>query len=270
MPCKLFDGGAIDDFLMIEPQGKSIAVDDIRTVTEWAFIKPVYAKKKVYIIRSADRMTVQAQNALLKTLEEPPQYITAILTAENPEILLDTIRSRCMMIQFSRYSFREIREILQRGAGFSEFPAEKQDFLVALSGGIPGKAMELCVSQAFFSLREEVLALFSGFLRGDVMAGFRLTEFLESNRETFNELMDILISWLRDLWICIIGGNTEILVNSDKKAQILDCLQTVCPDALLEIVEYMDGIKASISANANFTLTVNAMLLRINKLREVN
>ena len=266
MSCRLFEGGTADDFLLIEPQqGKSISVGDVRSVSEWVSIRPVYAKKKVYVIRNADKMTVQAQNALLKTLEEPPPYVTAILTASNTEVLLDTIKSRCMMIQFSSYCIEDIDALLARAV---ELPDDKRRFLAAISGGIPGKALELCSSRDFFELREETIALFAEFMRGDAVAGFRLTEFFESNREAFDDMIDIAISWLRDLWICAVGGGAEQRTNLDKDEVTRSCRNAVDANALLEMIEVMDGMKTSVSANANYTLAVNAMLFKINTLRE--
>ena len=266
MTCRLFEGGTADDFLLLEPQqGKSISVGDVRLISEWVSIRPVYAKKKVYVIRNADKMTVQAQNALLKTLEEPPPYVTAILTASNTEVLLDTIKSRCMMIQFSRYSTEDIDALL---TGETELSADKRKFLAAVSGGIPGKALELCSSRDFFELREETIALFAEFMHGDAVAGYRLTEFFESNREAFEDVIDIAISWLRDLWIYAVGGGAEQRTNLDKDEVTRSCRDAVNAQALLEMIEVLDGMKTSVSANANYTLAVNAMLFQINTLRE--
>ena len=85
---------------MTHEEPNSISVDDIRTqVNNDILIKPYSSKYKIYIIPEADKMTVQAQNALLKTIEEPPSYAVIFLLTENAEVLLPTIRSRCVMLK---------------------------------------------------------------------------------------------------------------------------------------------------------------------------
>lgn len=111
-PCRLFRGGALDDYICIDTKARSISIDEIRRVIGWVSVRPMVSRRKVYVIADADKMTEQAQNALLKTLEDPPPYVHAVLTASRPEALLETIRSRCEAVRFARYGDDEIRRIL--------------------------------------------------------------------------------------------------------------------------------------------------------------
>ena len=100
--CVEFDGGNNPDFVYIEPDGKVIKIEQIRELQTKVIEKPVNSNKKVYVINDADLMTKEAQNCLLKTLEEPPEYIVIILIVNNESKVLTTIKSRCMKIYFEK------------------------------------------------------------------------------------------------------------------------------------------------------------------------
>ena len=110
--CVEFDGGNNPDFIYIEPDGKVIKIEQIREMQNKVVEKPVNSGKKVYIINDADLMTKEAQNCLLKTLEEPPEYIVIILIVSNENRVLTTIKSRCMKIHFEKIKDEEIEQLL--------------------------------------------------------------------------------------------------------------------------------------------------------------
>ena len=249
LPCKLFRDGALGDFLSVGPTGQGqrpvIPVDAVRNITGWFATRPLYTRRKVCIIENADHMTEQAQNALLKTLEEPPSYGAIILTAENPGMLLETVRSRCTMTHFTGYTDGEIEYILKNSPEsmhiFSQELTQKHTkdnaqsnapinalnnttqtdskknirtnsrgsiitLLARLSGGNPGYALEMARSETFFALRDELLNLFCGHLDGDARSTFLLASFLEKNRERFTQFSGIIIHWLLDIWRRSISG----------------------------------------------------------------
>ena len=100
--CIEFDSDNNPDFLYIEPDGNSIKIDQIREMQKKLQEKPIISKNKVYIINNADKMTTEAQNSLLKTLEEPPEFVTIILIGSNENMFLTTIKSRCMILHFNK------------------------------------------------------------------------------------------------------------------------------------------------------------------------
>ena len=99
--CVKFDSGNNPDFVLIEPDGNSIKIAQIREMQENVYTKPIVSSKKVFVINDSDKMTEEAQNSLLKTLEEPPEYIIIILITANENKLLNTIKSRCLKISFN-------------------------------------------------------------------------------------------------------------------------------------------------------------------------
>lgn len=110
--CIKFDANSNPDFSIIVPDGKSIKIEQIRNLQARIVEKPISSSKKVYIIDDADTMTEESQNCLLKTLEEPPEYAMIILIASNENRMLQTIKSRCIIIRFEDLTNEEISQIL--------------------------------------------------------------------------------------------------------------------------------------------------------------
>ena len=256
-PCRLFESGALDGFLYVEPSGQggkpTVSVDAVRGVIDWLSTYPLHSSRKVYIISQADHMTEQAQNALLKTLEEPASYAVAILTAENPAQLLETVRSRCALTRFG-------------GCGDDEF--EKTD--------------------AFLKLRNELMDLFLNFLDGDARAFVMLPSFFEKNRDRFQVLSGTLIQWLRQIWLQTMGGGFSRglgggVGNSGgfgdglgggageaaADARMGAYAGKFLPGALLDCIERVDEANTAVAVNVNFTLAVGAMLSKISRLLNI-
>ena len=112
--CIEFDTNNNPDFTIIEPEGNSIKIDQIRELTKKVYEKPVVSSRKVYIINDSQVMTKEAQNSLLKTLEEPPEYVTIILITSNENTFLPTIKSRCTKVSFNRLTNNELANILEK------------------------------------------------------------------------------------------------------------------------------------------------------------
>ena len=108
--CIKFDANSNPDFTMVVPDGKSIKIEQIRNLQSKIIEKPIISSRKVYIINNAEKMTVEAQNCLLKTLEEPPEFVTIILVSNNENTILTTIKSRCTKVAFTEETKKEITE----------------------------------------------------------------------------------------------------------------------------------------------------------------
>jgi len=111
--CIEFEGDNNPDFVYIEPDGKTIKIEQIREMQNKIIEKPINSSKKVYLINDADLMTKEAQNCLLKTLEEPPEYIVIILIVSNESKMLTTIKSRCMKLQFQKIDDDKLNEYMK-------------------------------------------------------------------------------------------------------------------------------------------------------------
>lgn len=120
--CIEFNTNNNPDFSILDPEGNSIKIDQIRELTKKVYEKPVVSNRKVYIINDSNYMTKEAQNSLLKTLEEPPEYITIILITSNENLFLPTIKSRCTKVLFNRLTNQELANILEKQYQYSNVP----------------------------------------------------------------------------------------------------------------------------------------------------
>ena len=162
--CKQAQNGNQPDIIKVtHEKPNTISVDDIRTqVNNDIVIKPYSSKYKIYIIPEADLMSAQAQNALLKTIEEPPEYAVIMLLTENAEALLPTIRSRCVMMKLRNIKDQLVKKYLMEQM---EIPDYKADVCVAFAQGNMGKAIMLATSEYFNEIKEEVVHILGILIR---------------------------------------------------------------------------------------------------------
>jgi DNA polymerase III subunit delta' len=214
--CHHYDNGVHPDFrwLMLDVKEKNIKVERVRqTVCADLPMRPQFGKCKVYLI-AADYLNEQGQNALLKSLEEPPDYCFFLLTVIGPERLLPTILSRVSLIPLRRYSVHEIARILsangcQTGAS--------QSFYARFAGGLAGVAMDLATSNWFGDLRTETISLFKDLAAKNrtslLTAGY---QFFDNNRAHTPAILDILGSLIRDQLVFVSSRQTDLLTNQDQ------------------------------------------------------
>ena len=146
--CRQVRAGTHPDLIRVtHEKPNSISVDEVREqICAEAVIRPFSGKKRVFIVPEAEKMTPQAQNALLKTIEEPPEYVVILLLTESEEALLETIRSRCVKLKMRPVPEQELRRALLSGGGI---PEEDAALAVSFARGVPGKAMEMAKSEEF-------------------------------------------------------------------------------------------------------------------------
>lgn len=137
--CIQFDSSNNPDFKIVEPEGNTIKIDQIREITKSVYEKPIVSNKKVYIINDSELMTKEAQNSLLKTLEEPPQYVTIILISSNDNLFLPTIKSRCTKISFNRLEDEEVRTVLKTSFDIQNV----SDLVLKIADGSIKKALNI-------------------------------------------------------------------------------------------------------------------------------
>ena len=195
---------------------RNITVDQIRGVVTDAYTKPYESEKKVYIIAYGDDMNEQAQNAFLKVLEEPPEYAVFVILAENSEVLLQTIRSRCTVIKFNPVPDAKIREYIK-----TKYPEsiEKTDFLVQYAGGVAGDIEKILNTENFQVLRKQSLEKLEELLSYRILDSYVIAEFLEENKEDAELVFKFWQGFLRD--ILLISQGAKNLVQS---ADFIDTL----------------------------------------------
>ncbi len=190
---------------------KNITVDQIREVVKGAYTKPYESGKKVYIIKYADDMNEQAQNAFLKVLEEPPEYAVFVLLAQNHEALLQTIRSRGTLIRFSPISNTKMREYIK-----AHFPEEEKmtDFLVRYAGGVCGNVEKILAQENFVPLRAAAFDKLEDLLSDDMLTAYATTEFMEENKEDADLVLSFWQDFIRDIML-IKSDAKDLVANTD-------------------------------------------------------
>ena len=177
--CIKFDANSNPDFSIIVPDGKSIKIEQIRDLQARILEKPISSNKKVYIIDDADTMTEESQNCLLKTLEEPPEYAMIILIASNENRMLQTIKSRCVIIRFEDLTNEEISQILH---------TNDQD-IIRLCEGSVAKADTISEKREMFAQLKNIADYLSKNSLIDVLNN---SDLLYSSKDDIMTLLDFL------------------------------------------------------------------------------
>jgi DNA polymerase III subunit delta' len=261
IPCRMYANGSNPDFYSIGMDDSGIGVDEIRKLQSDIIIRPLYSDRKIYLIANAENMTVQAQNCLLKILEEPPRYVVIILTASNYNALMETIRSRTVRFNFRKNSRDEIKQVIEKqfGNGFKSV-----NFIASYADGVIGTALDLAGSDEFYELREKTIENILKLARdGKLVQVFEIYDFFEKNKASIDTILDIMILFYRDLMVLKNTGKENILINSDKKDIILSNVPGFTAQKLAQNIEEIENARRHIKQNANFQLSVEVMLMKL-------
>ncbi len=262
--CKQAVNGNQPDIIRVtHEKPNTISVDDIREqVNNDIVIKPYSSRYKIYIIPDADLMSVQAQNALLKTIEEPPGYAVVMLLTENAEVLLPTIRSRCVMMKLRNIKDQLVKKYLMEQM---EVPDYKADVCVAFAQGNMGKAIMLATSEHFNEIKEEVIHLLRNIDEMDVSEVMEAVKKCMTYKIEINDYLDMIAIWYRDVLIYKATKNVDRVVFSDQMKYIKQRASKSSYEGIENILDGLEKAKSRIKANVNFELTMELLLLTIKE-----
>lgn len=262
--CKQADSDNHPDIITLthEKPG-TISVDDIRQqINGDIMIKPYSGPYKIYIIPGADMMTVQAQNALLKTIEEPPEYAVIFLLTENEFSLLETIRSRCVVLKLRNIKNTLIKKYLMEQYKVPDYQAE---VCAAFAQGNMGKAINLATSEHFNEIKEEAVQLLK------YIDDMELHEIVAAIKEIgkykleITDYLDIITVWYRDILIYKATKDIDQVVFSDQLKFIKEKAAKSSYEGIELILQSIERAKARIKANVNFDLLMELLLLTIKE-----
>ncbi|HHU48100.1 MAG: DNA polymerase III subunit delta' [Caldicoprobacterales bacterium] len=255
--CRQFASGNHPDVFWVRRQEDktAIVVDQIRDLQAAIKVKTYQAGKRICFIENAHLLTQQAQNALLKTLEEPPPDTLFLLLAENTSALLPTILSRCQVFRIGSLSGEDIIEILS-----SRLSVKKEDAAViaALSQGNPGKALALAEDETFQSCRK---ILIEGLSQAGSVRILDLYGVFADNRDRVEDLFNILQLWIRDLLIFKETGKWKLIINLDQTALLRMQVSHFTSAALKDMIEKVEESRTMLKRNSNYQITIENMLL---------
>ncbi|MDO4296102.1 MAG: DNA polymerase III subunit delta' [bacterium] len=262
--CKQFLSGNHPDVVYVSHEKpNSIGVEEIRQqVNDDIRIRPYSSPYKVYIMEEAELMTESAQNALLKTIEEPPSYAVLCLLTANEKRLLSTILSRCVKFSLRPLPDEKIREFLAVHYGVE---GEAADLYVGFARGNLGKAMHLVESEDFRQLYDEVLHV----LRHQ--QEMNLSELLDAIRKmtedklNLDDILDFMQIWYRDILMFKVTKDANLLIFKEETATIREVVATSSYEGVEKILEALDRARARIRANVNQELAMELLLLVIKE-----
>ena len=215
------------DFTLIKPEDKIIKIEQIRNMQEKIAEKPITSKKKVYIIIDSEYMTKEAQNCLLKTLEEPPEYATIILTTSNESKLLNTIKSRCIKVQFDCLSENEMKDFLMKNSSI-----EPTQAFIKMSQGSIGKLLHMEENHQIY---EQINNILENIDKQDLITVLNKSEIVYKEKEKIQEILDYI--------------NVYLYYTKDIKK--LNC------------TKYVEDTKKRLISNSNYDMCIDYLLIKI-------
>ena len=241
----------------------SISVDDVREqVNGDIMIKPYSSPYKVYIIPEADLMTVQAQNAILKTIEEPPEYAVIFLLTENVDSLLPTIRSRCVMLKLRNIKDKLVKKYLIEQLQVPDYQAE---LCAAFAQGNIGRATMLATSEQFNEIKEEAIQLLKYIDDMELHEIVSAIKAINRYKLQVEDYLDIITIWYRDVLLYKATKDVGGLVFSDQLKFIKEKASKSSYEGIERILEGIEKAKTRLKANVNFDLTMELLLLTIKE-----
>lgn len=258
--CILFNSGNHPDVIHVEATKKTgLGVDDIREqINSDVHIKPYVFDYKVYIIHDADKMSPQAQNAMLKTIEEPPRYVRFVLLATHSHPFLPTVLSRCVNIKLKPVSEELIKEYL---INVKHVPDYQAKLYSAFSRGNIGRALTLKDSESFKEMREDMIAIMKVLAKHEKVKVLEQVEVFEKYKESKQVFLDLCFTWLRDLMVLKSMGEDARIIHVDEKNQLLKQVPYISYNRISMLIDGIERINRYERLHINFTLQIEVMLI---------
>ncbi len=225
--CTCFDGQNHPDFYLVNEEGENIKIDAIRELTERIIEKPIVSNRKVYIINDCDRMTKEAQNCLLKTLEEPPEFVVIILISSNENLILNTIKSRCMSIKFKNIEDKKLLDYAINSLGYDNI---SKNLLKSFDGSI-GKALKLKDNKEKYDSIDEFILNLSKKDLIDIILDSKIIY----DKENIYDILDYII--------------VVLYSNYTNNEKYIDC------------IKYVNKCAERLKANSNFDMSIDYMII---------
>ncbi len=252
-----------DIIRVLHEKPNSIGVDDIRgQINNDVAIKPYSSPYKIYVVNEAEKMTQQAQNALLKTLEEPPEYAVILLLTSNINALLPTILSRCVVLNMKPVADEKLRKFLMEEL---KVPDYKADVCVAFARGNVGKAKALASSEEFENIKGEALSLLKYIQDMELHEIVAAIKKISEYKLEVNDYFDIMAIWYRDVLLFKATKDANHLVFREELGALRKCAQRSSYEGIEIIINALDTAKRRLDANVNFELVMELLLLTIQE-----
>ncbi len=252
-----------DIIYLTHEKPKSISVKEIREqLVDDVSIRPYNGKYKIYIVAEAEKMTDGAQNALLKTLEEPPAYAVILLLTENAAMLRETIHSRCVTLNLKPVPDNEVKKYLMEHL---EIPDYQADICVAFAQGSIGKAVSLASSEEFHAIKASAMQLLNNVRQMEVSELIPAIKNIVQYKISVNDYLDILAVWFRDVLYFKATRDVDGIIFRDEFKSIRNNASISSYEGLETILAAIQKAKIRLDANVNFELTMELLFLTIKE-----
>lgn len=240
-----------------------ISVDEIREqVVDSIAIKPYRSKYKIYIIPDAQMMNTQAQNALLKTIEEPPEYGVILLLTSNLDKLLPTVQSRCLVLNTKPVRERDMLRFLKDSLGLAE---DKAYFCLDFAQGNLGKAIKLAKNEEYVQIIDSVVSVLKRIEKMDVEDLEKEVSNIEQFKLSINDYMDLMMMWYRDVLMFKVTGSVDKLLFKNEYNALKGQAGMLSYKAIEDKINAIERAKQRLDVNANFDVTMELLLLTLKE-----
>lgn len=241
----------------------TVSVDDIRRkVNQDIAVKPYSSQYKIYIIDEAEKMNQQAQNALLKTMEEPPAYAVILLLTTNADLFLPTILSRCIQLNLKPAASAVIKEYLMKKYQVPDYQA---DISAAFAQGNVGRAIQLASSEHFNDLKDSAVQLMKRVKDIDVYEMGEAVRQIGEYKMSVNDYFDIMLIWYRDVLMYKATMDVNGLIFKEQAHDIKKQASHSSYHGIQEILEALEKAKIRLNANVNFDVVIELLLLKMKE-----
>ena len=261
--CQLIAHGTHADVRIIQAEGNTLKIEQIRDMQRQLSLRPVEARRRVIILRRFDQASTQAMDALLKTLEEPAPYVMLILTADTADTLLPTIKSRCQPLALRALPAPIIRRALEEH--FKVEP-EHAALLSQLSGGRIGWAIRAAGDESLLTERNELLDLLEKAITMPRFDRFAVAETLSKDKATVQTMLELWLTYWRDVLLLCYNATTP-LTNRDRRHTIQQISVGVKGDDVERIITAIQRTALYVDQNVNVRLALEVLMLDFPRLK---
>lgn len=241
----------------------TISIDDIREqINNDIVIKPYSSKYKIYIVPDADMMSVQAQNALLKTIEEPPAYAVILLLTSNADALLPTISSRCVTLNLRPVKENEVKEYLMEHMHLPDYQAQID---AAFAQGNIGKAKQIAESTEFAEMAERAFRLLRKSNELELYELVDMIKELTAEKQNIYDYLDLFTMWFRDVLLFKATKEVDGLIFKDQYNYIKERAKKSSYEGIENIIDAIGKARERLHSNVNFDLVMELLFMTIRE-----
>ncbi|SHI34687.1 DNA polymerase-3 subunit delta' [Butyrivibrio fibrisolvens DSM 3071] len=271
--CIQADSASNPDIITVtHEKPNTISVDEIRAICDDVVIKPYVGPYKIYIFPDGEKMNIQAQNALLKTLEEPPSYVVMLILTDNLDVFLPTILSRCVVLPMKPAPDEDIKHFLMKEYHTPDYRA---DLCVSFARGNVGKAILLSQNEDFERMRKQTFSLLQKISRKELHEILDLVKEIETpqdesgnaenvdKKEVISDFLDMLLFFFRDVLVYKATESDGGLIFAGDLSYIRDTAEKCTFEGLNSIVELISKTRRRIQVNVNPDIAVEMLMIGI-------